>query len=55
MKAAKRDTKGKNAVTKIAYSISFSSDRLEGKKNVSKERQRYVKQVSEEALSAINA
>ncbi|WP_428242324.1 hypothetical protein [Gynuella sp.] len=55
MKAAKKDTKNKSAVTKVAISVSFSSDRLSGKKTVSKDRERYIKNVSAKALSAISA
>lgn len=55
MKAAKDGTKKKGAVAKVARSVSFSSKNLSGKKAVSKDRERYVKSVSAEALSAISA
>lgn len=55
MKSTKKDTKKKSDVAKVARSVSFSSARLSGKKAVSKDRERYVKSVSSEALSAIGA
>lgn len=55
MKTASKDVKNKSAVAKVARSVSFSSKSLSEKKTVSKDRERYVKNVSAEALSAISA
>lgn len=55
MKSAKNDTKNKSTISKVANSVSFSSDRLSDKKTVSKDRERYIKSVSAKALTAISA
>lgn len=55
MKTAKKDTKHKSAVAKVANSVSFSSTCLSEKKTVSKDRERHIKYVSAKALSSISA
>ena len=55
MKTVCREAKNKITLTKIARSVSFSSKSLSEKKAVSKDRERYVKNISAEALSAISA
>lgn len=55
MKAANKDTKNKGVVAKVARSVSFSSERLSDKRQVSKDRERYIRNVSAKALTAIRA
>lgn len=55
MKAAKKNAQNENALAKVARSVSFSSDRLSNKRTVSKDRERYIKRVSAQALSAVSA
>jgi len=55
MKAAKKELKNNSIVTKVTRSVSFSSDRLSNRKIVSKDRERYIKRLSTQALSAVSA
>ncbi len=55
MKASKSDANKKSAISKVARSVSFSSDNLSSKKTVSKDRERYIRDVSAKALSAVCA
>jgi hypothetical protein len=55
MKDFKKATNNKGIVAKIARSVSFSSERLSDKKQVSKDRERYIKKVSTKALLDISA
>lgn len=55
MKTTEKSKSHKNTVTKVANSVSFSSDKLPNQKVISKDRERYVRSVSSKALSAISA
>jgi len=44
--------KKKAKVRKVTFTVSFAAENLQRKKTISKERERYIRQISDKALSA---
>lgn len=50
----KKPSTSKHVVTKVAGTVSFSSEELSSKKSVSKSRERYISDVSSTAMKVIS-
>jgi hypothetical protein len=55
MKVAKKVTRNTGLVMKVARSVSFDEERLSDKRQISKDRRRYIQCLSTKALTAISA
>lgn len=51
-KAPKKNTKSEDVVVKVARAVSFDLDRPSVERKISKDRERYIKNISRKALTA---